>query len=229
MTTNSETVYQNTISFDEDGNVNIVSSGGAYLRYNSASNQIRFRYYKSSSYTGQKAIQLYRVLSPRDYLTSISNRLAVNGVEEDGEIVEGSVSLRFGASISISNWEAVNAKWAISEYGVMMIKKSSLTASGYSSIEEAYGKRKLSVVNKSVTDDGLPYSDGENYVFTAGVSSIPSANYETVICAAPYIVAGGEYIFLSELEYSVIDMAEYCLANGGSNLSDTALDILANN
>ena len=50
--------YANTISF-EDGNVNIVSSG-AYLRYNSASNQARFRYYKSTSYANQQAIQLYK-------------------------------------------------------------------------------------------------------------------------------------------------------------------------
>ena len=60
MQTSQETAYTNTISFDESGNANIVSSGGAYLRYNSASNQNRFRYYKSSSYSGQKAIQLYK-------------------------------------------------------------------------------------------------------------------------------------------------------------------------
>lgn len=60
MQTSLETAYTNTISFDEAGNANIVSSVGAYLRYNSASNQNRFRYYKSSSYTDQKAIQLYK-------------------------------------------------------------------------------------------------------------------------------------------------------------------------
>ena len=60
MQTSLETAYTNTISFDESGNANIVSSGGAYLRYNNASNQDRFRYYKSSTYTGQKAIQLYK-------------------------------------------------------------------------------------------------------------------------------------------------------------------------
>ncbi len=56
----AETEYTNTFSFDEDGNATIVSSGGAYLRYNSASNQTRFRYYKSESYNNQKAIQLYK-------------------------------------------------------------------------------------------------------------------------------------------------------------------------
>ncbi len=58
LASSESTTYGNTISFS-DGNANIVS-GGAYLRYNSASNQNRFRYYKSGSYTGQKAVQLYK-------------------------------------------------------------------------------------------------------------------------------------------------------------------------
>lgn len=53
-----ESAYVNMISIDENG-ANLVS-GGAYLRYNSASNQTRFRYFKSSTYTGQKAIALYK-------------------------------------------------------------------------------------------------------------------------------------------------------------------------
>ena len=60
MNTSTETAYTNTISIDGEGNAVILASGGAYLRYNSASNQERFRYYKSASYTGQKAIQLYK-------------------------------------------------------------------------------------------------------------------------------------------------------------------------
>ena len=58
LASSATTTYENTISIVE-GNANIVS-GGAYLRYNSASNQTRFRYYKSSSYTGQKAVALYK-------------------------------------------------------------------------------------------------------------------------------------------------------------------------
>ena len=53
------TTYNNTLSINADGSVNFVS-GGAYLRYNATSGQYRFRYYKSSSYTGQKAIALYK-------------------------------------------------------------------------------------------------------------------------------------------------------------------------
>ena len=64
MQASAEIAYTNTISIVNEGDANIVSSGGAYLRFNSASNQNRFRYYKSSSYTGQKAIQLYKKVEP---------------------------------------------------------------------------------------------------------------------------------------------------------------------
>ena len=50
---------QNTISMD-GSDVDIVSSGGAYLRFNNTNGQMRFRYYKSSTYTNQQAIQLYK-------------------------------------------------------------------------------------------------------------------------------------------------------------------------
>ena len=73
--------YTNTISIDEDGNAVVVSSGGAYLRYNSASNQNRFRYYKSSSYTGQKAIQLYKKVEA----TTETYTLEIDGYAEGSE------------------------------------------------------------------------------------------------------------------------------------------------
>ena len=58
--TTGDTALVNTLSLNSDSTVNIIGSGGAYLRYNFASNQLRFRYYKSSSYAGQKAICLYK-------------------------------------------------------------------------------------------------------------------------------------------------------------------------
>lgn len=48
--------YTNTLSITTDGNFEVKGSGGAYLKYNSADNQKRFRYFKS----GQQAIQLYK-------------------------------------------------------------------------------------------------------------------------------------------------------------------------
>lgn len=61
--TASDSPLINSISFEENGDVNIIGSGGAYLRYNANSGQERFRYFKSSTYTNQKAIQLYKKTS----------------------------------------------------------------------------------------------------------------------------------------------------------------------
>lgn len=49
--------YTNTFLIDENGNAVITASGNCTLKYNSASDQLRFRYYKS----GQKAIALYKL------------------------------------------------------------------------------------------------------------------------------------------------------------------------
>lgn len=51
--------YTNTITITE-GNADVVGSGDAHLRYNKDAGQTRFRYYKSSSYTSQQAIALYK-------------------------------------------------------------------------------------------------------------------------------------------------------------------------
>ena len=58
--TSSSTVLTNTITYN-NGDIDVVSSGGAYLRYNTTDGQTRFRYYKSSSYTNQQAIQFYKL------------------------------------------------------------------------------------------------------------------------------------------------------------------------
>lgn len=55
----SDSAINNTITFDADGNVDIVGDGGAHLRYNNSDS--RFRYYKSTSYANQTNIQLYYV------------------------------------------------------------------------------------------------------------------------------------------------------------------------
>lgn len=59
LKSSSTTVYANNLTLSNSV-ANVVSSG-AYLRYNSNSGQTRFRYYKSTSYSNQKAIQLYKL------------------------------------------------------------------------------------------------------------------------------------------------------------------------
>lgn len=59
LKTSTSTKYINTISIDSSGNADIVSKA-THLRYNPTSGQTRFRYYKSSTYTDQKAVQLFK-------------------------------------------------------------------------------------------------------------------------------------------------------------------------
>lgn len=60
--------YVNTISCDTY-EADIISSGNAHLRYNSTSGQERFRYFKSSTYTSQQAIQLYKLVDGYESVT----------------------------------------------------------------------------------------------------------------------------------------------------------------
>ncbi|MCQ2138625.1 MAG: hypothetical protein MJY60_07980 [Bacteroidales bacterium] len=56
----STTAYANTVTVKSNGDVTIACAAGAVLRFNAASNQLRFRYFKSSTYTNQKSICLYK-------------------------------------------------------------------------------------------------------------------------------------------------------------------------
>ncbi len=60
LKSSTTTSYSNKLTLNADGSVHIVS-GNAYLRFNTTSGQDRFRYYKSSTFSNQKAIQLYKL------------------------------------------------------------------------------------------------------------------------------------------------------------------------
>ncbi len=64
LDTDPNVAYANSLYYDDE--MNIVGAGGAHLRYNSTSGQTRFRYFKSSTYSAQKAIQLYKYAGRAD-------------------------------------------------------------------------------------------------------------------------------------------------------------------
>ena len=74
MQNSTNNVFVNDISLDEDNNVVIIGHAGPYMRCNpNVNNQVAnpwFRYYKSSSYTNQKAIQLYKKTTTPDTYNS---------------------------------------------------------------------------------------------------------------------------------------------------------------
>ena len=68
MNSSTSTEYTNTISIS-NGDAEIIGNG-AYMRCNPNSNNQWFRYFKASTYTGQKAIQLYKKNLGTTYYTS---------------------------------------------------------------------------------------------------------------------------------------------------------------
>ena len=87
----------NTIDFDEDGNVIITASGGCTLRFNKTSNQTRFRYYKDN---GQEAIQLYKLIEPA---TSYSIKIGSTGY---ATLYNGMKNLVVPANVTATTYKA---------------------------------------------------------------------------------------------------------------------------
>lgn len=83
MKTSKTEEYANTISIDAAGNADVLASGGAYMRYNATSGQERFRYFKSSTYTAQKAIQLYKKVEDPSAATIAVSPATVSATTEE--------------------------------------------------------------------------------------------------------------------------------------------------
>ena len=145
-----------------------------------------------------------------------------------GSLSVNNVALRFGALIPVDSWTAINNEWPITDYGVILMKKTSLDGYPENTVEAAF-RNSRSVTNIHKGSGALPQTNGVEYAFTARVNILTEDDYSTVYCAAPYIYAGDDYHFLTEMSYSVNTLANYCLTNGGSPLSNAALTILKGN
>ena len=152
---------------------------------------------------------------------------SVHGTETDegGSLSVSGVYMKFNASIKVSVW---NQLGTISNYGVMIFKRAASNGEYTDTetpVKDAYKDGKtLTVIEKGNGDISNP--DGDYYNFSAKIKVSDSAKYNVKVCAAPFIVVDGTCYFLDEMEYSVHTLAQYCIANGGSNLSNEALALL---
>lgn len=106
ITSNQSTAakYPITFSVASDG-VDIVLDSGPHMRFNASGDQMRFRYYKSTTYTNQKPITLYKLedgsTEPEPGTVSIAEALAgANGTEFT---VKGVVTLLDGKNVYIQD------------------------------------------------------------------------------------------------------------------------------
>lgn len=192
--------YTNTIRFGAKGELDIVS-GGAYLRFNPTSGQMRFRYYKSASYTGQKAICLYKL----ENSYSFSN-----------------MKLNFGSFIHKDKFTALtSAESKVTSYGVAIAKHSSLasteTVSSALSAKKTYVKafeKAYDTKTFAYTDETGTLDEGDYVAFSADVVfGDKTAKYVDVYDAVAYVVVDGNYVFLQERSCSVSSLADEYIAS----------------
>ena len=93
----SDNEMVNTISLD-NGNAVITGEGGTYLRFNAASNQMRFRYYGS----GQQAIQLYAATTIQVPVTAYTTTLTAKF---------NSASLTIGTDLTMNYYATVDGAY----------------------------------------------------------------------------------------------------------------------
>ena len=102
---NETTQYTNSIEFDASGNAVITASGNCTLRYNSSSDQLRFRYYKS----GQQAIQLYKKETTTPTSTSYYTRVFLNETASAPIDITGPSIIPSGYTLNMGNNDLTNS------------------------------------------------------------------------------------------------------------------------
>lgn len=139
MNTNLITAYSNSISYGVSESVNILSSGGAYLRFNDAGDQKRFRYYKSDTYTAQQAIQLYR--RSATYGSTPSCTCPTPSDFTASNITTSSAYLSWTANGTESRWQVVVSGTELvdpSSGAIHLVGATNYTATGLSPLTTYY-------------------------------------------------------------------------------------------
>ena len=212
---------------DEDWKFANVATSERILQFNVA--QPRFACYAND---GQSVFQIYKKTggySSAVDLLSASSTATLHATEsnEGGYLTLSDVKIRFGAKLSIAEWEAVEAIGNITDYGVMFFRTRNAIASE-TPVQDAINNGKTpAIISKG---SGEVPSDPENgyYSFTGTVNITKESNYDLVFCAAPFIEVDGTAYFLDELQFSVNSLANYIIDhNVETELSDDALLLLA--
>lgn len=150
--------YPITFSVASDG-VDIVLDSGPHMRFNASGDQMRFRYYQSTTYTNQKPVTLYKLeggsTEPEPETVSIATALAgENGTEFT---VKGVVTLLDGKNVYIQD----------STGGICLYFNS--TPSGIS-----LGDTVIGTGNKD-TYNGLPELKNATFQKSSGMTLTPAA------------------------------------------------------
>lgn len=179
MNEDTDTQHANAISIDADGNAEIVSSS-AHLRYNSASNQLRFRYFKSASYAGQKAIQLYKwdaaATVPDDVTITIKNGFPATTYSSE-------YALDFSNVTGLNAYVITSAECALSDALTTVLANTGIyvegTAGTYTVPVIANGNATAVTTNFLLpADNTTPFVNGTNTYYVYGKQDGKCAFYK---------------------------------------------------
>ena len=137
------------------------------------------------------------------------------------------IGMRMGAKIPISTWNTINESWEITDYGVMLFRTEPESIGSVKTVEQYYKQDPSKVAIARANNGNPPEIVDGCYNFSIQINIVTTSKYTRYYVAAPFIVAGGEYYFLNQMSYSINTLASYYLTNGGSELSNAALQYLA--
>ena len=184
--TSNDSPMLNTLSMGNDG-VNIVGAGGTYLRFNNATSEQRFRYFKSSTYTQQQPIQLYKKTSGSAsvpthtihfYLNDGSQSSYTQTVNEfEPTALNANIFTRQG--YAFDSWNtAANGSGTTYFDGAMVSLLGDLTL--YAQWDPTYGITCASVQNGSISANLSEAVEGTLVTLTAEPASGYELEYWTV-------------------------------------------------
>lgn len=186
---------KNTISIS-DGNAVILGTAGPALRYNSASDQARFRYYKDT--TSQKAVQLYKLQSgstpvTEKAVTSISISNAKTSYVQGDTFVKPTVTAHYddgsGAVVTTASFSGYNMQEVGNQTVTVYYTENGVTVSVTYSINVA--------MNTTVTTPLSSFYDG-TITLPTSYSSASWYDIKGVVVGVngyTYYIQEGEYGF----------------------------------
>ncbi len=146
----------------------------------------------------------------------------------EGELSVNDVKLRFGASIPVADWTAINEHegWEITDYGVMLYKTKAQYAETAPTVQTRYAANHSYVAVFNKGSGVAPTAEDSKYTFTARIDYTQDNEYTKYIIAQAFIVVNGtDYHFVGEeMRGSVRSLAS--TANVNTNLSSGALTYL---
>ncbi len=187
----SSTQQLNTISFT-DG----IISNTSKLVFNDSSNQMRFRYYKSTTASSYKSISLYKAIS--------STTSTTYDVE--------STSLRFGTTITKDLYDGLVNMGTKVTFGVISQKTTTLGTDSLT-VTNALHNNEITPVRVAEENATTIDETGSYYQFAVLFKNIAASNYDVSITARCYVCIDGTYYYMNESSYSIKSIATNYITN----------------